>query len=103
MTDELFVKIIVLLITILITVISANLMPYVKSKMTDIEYNKLIAYVNFAVRCAEQLYSVNEFREKKAYVMDMVIKFINEHLHLTLTTETIDVIVEGVVNEVKKG
>ena len=101
MNSELFVKIILAIISICGALVTAYVIPFIKSKISSTELNKLIEYAKIAVRCAEQIYTVEQWQEKKEYVMDYVMKIMNEKLHINLSYDQIDTIVEGIVNEVK--
>lgn len=102
MTGELLVQICLGIISIVGAIATAYLVPFIKSKISETQLNQFFEYVKVAVRCAEQIYSVEQWQEKKQYVMDFVIKFMNEKLIIDLSYEQIDTIVEGIVNEVKK-
>ena len=101
MNSELFVKIILAIISICGALVTAYVIPFIKSKISSTELNKLFEYVKIAVRCAEQIYTVEQWQEKKEYVMNYVMKIMNEKLHINLSYDQIDTIVEGIVNEVK--
>lgn len=101
MSNELYVKIILAIISILGAIISGVLIPFLKSKITEIKLNRVYDFISFAVRCAEQKYSKEQWAEKKNFVMDWVISFINKNLGINLTYDDLDVIVEGIVNEIK--
>lgn len=101
MNGELLVKIVLALISICGALVTAYVIPFIKSKISLTELNKLIEYVKIAVRCAEQIYTVEQWQEKKEYVMNYVINIMNEKLHIDLSYDQIDTIVEGIVNEVK--
>jgi hypothetical protein len=101
MNSELFVKIILAIISICGALVTAYVIPFIKSKISSTELNKLFEYVKIAVRCAEQIYTVEQWQEKKEYVMNYVMNIMNEKLHIELSYDQIDTIVEGIVNEVK--
>lgn len=102
MTNYLFIKLVVSFITLMWALITVMVVPYIQTKITASQMEKLNWYIQTAVRCAEQIYTVEQWREKKKYVMDKALKFLNDTLHLTLSEEDVDLIVEGVVNEIKK-
>lgn len=101
MNGELLVKIVLAIISICGALVTAYVIPFIKSKISSTELNKLFEYVRIAVRCAEQIYTVEQWHEKKEYVMNYVINIVNEKLHIDLSYDQIDTIVEGIVNEVK--
>lgn len=101
--NDLFLKIVSALITILVALITSVVIPWIKSKITAEQMELLDKYVEYAVRCAEQIYTPEEWQEKKVFVMDYITQVINQKLNLTLTYEDINTLVEGVVQEVKHG
>lgn len=101
MNGELLVKIVLAIISICGALVTAYVIPFIKSKISSTELNKLFEYAKIAVRCAEQIYTVEQWQEKKEYVMNYVINIMNEKLHIDLSYDQIDTIVEGIVNEVK--
>lgn len=101
MNGELLVKIVLAIISICGALVTAYVIPFIKSKISSTELNKLFEYVKIAVRCAEQIYTVEQWQEKKEYVMNYVMNIMNEKLHIELSYDQIDTIVEGIVNEVK--
>jgi hypothetical protein len=103
MTSELFVKIIMCIITICFIIITTYLIPYIKNKIGDNNYNKLLKYIAIAVRCAEQIFEDTEAERKKEYVMEQVQSFINTKLKIDITYDELNTLVEGIVNEVKYG
>lgn len=101
MNSELFVKIILAIVSICGALVTAYVVPFIKSKISSEELSKLFEYAKIAVRCAEQIYTVEQWQEKKEYVMNYVMNIMNEKLHINLSYDQIDTIVEGIVNEVK--
>ncbi len=87
---------------ILTTVITAFVIPYIKSKIGESRWQRLQEYAEYAVRCAEQLYTADEWEAKKRYVYSYVLQKSGE-LGMDLTEKDIDLLVEGIVNLVKKG
>lgn len=103
MNNEVFVKIVVLIFSILWTITTAYVLPAIRAKMTNTQLEQVRWYATMAVRCAEQIYTPEEWEQKKAYVMDRVLIFCVETLHLQIDRTDLDTIVEGIVNEVKHG
>ena len=99
MTEELFVKIILALITIIGSIVSAYVVPYLRTKIGADQLEKANYYIKKAVRCADQLFTEDEWKEKKAYVMNYAMRIVNDKLHINLTEEDVNVIIEGIVNE----
>ncbi len=103
MSNEIFVKVCISVITILSALITTFVIPYIKSKISQQNLDKLIEYTKIAVRCAEQIYTPEQWKEKKQYVMDYLLDLVNNKLNINITENELDVIVEGIVNEIKHG
>lgn len=69
-------------------------------KVNDSKYETLLTYIEYAVRSAEQLYKIEESKEKKKYVYNYILEKSKE-FGLDLNPDDIDLLIEGVVNEVK--
>ncbi len=100
MTSELFVKIIGAVLTISVSLISAYVIPAIKAKMTADEMATLTHFIQVAIKCADQIYTAEQWREKKEYVTNYVLKIVYDYLHIKLTPEQIDTLIEGLVNEI---
>lgn len=103
MTDELFIKIISAIITIVVGLITAYVIPWLKTKINDTQLEQINKYIELAVRCAEQIYTADEWQQKKTFVLDYITNVVNDKFSLTLNELDIDLMIEGVVNEIKKG
>lgn len=102
MNNELFITIVSSVLTILVAIITSVIIPWIKTKITAEQMELLERYTEYAVRCAEQIYTPEEWQDKKVFVMDYITEIINDRLKLSLTYEDINTLVEGIVNEVKK-
>ena len=100
MTDELFIKIAGAVITIIISLITAYVLPAIKSHMTAKDMETLKTFISIAVKCADQIYTQEQWREKKEYVTNYVLGVVYDYLHIKLTPEQIDTLIEGLVNEI---
>lgn len=100
MNHEVVSVIIKAVVAILSVVITTVIIPYVKQKLGDEKYAKLTEYVEWAVRCAEMLYTKEEWAQKKEYVVKYVTAKAAE-LKIELAPEDIDVLIEGLVHLVK--
>lgn len=101
MTTELFMKLVMSLISILGVIFTAYVLPWIKANVTQKQLDMLSYYVCVAVRCAEQMYKPEEWQQKKEYVTAYVMEVVNSKLHIGLDEQDIDIIIEGVVNEIK--
>lgn len=88
------------LIMILATALTTVVIPYLKSRIGDDKWSTLQEYTEIAVRYAEQTFAENE--DKKEYVYHYIMSKSDE-LGLGLDEQDIDILVEGIVNAVKKG
>lgn len=102
MNNDIFLKILGAVITIVVTLITSVLIPWIKSKITADQMAQLIKYTEIAVRCAEQIFPPEQWQEKKVWVMGYITDTMNDKFNLDLSYEDINTLVEGVVNEVKK-
>lgn len=101
MEVESYIKIFCALITILGVIITTYLVPFMKSNMSSAQLDELSFFITLGVRAAEQIYKSEEWREKKEYVLNYTKEILNSKLHISLTDEQINAIIEGIVNEVK--
>lgn len=101
MTEELFVKIALGVISIVSALISAYVVPYLKSKKKYNEFAILNDYIVDAVRSANQLYTTEEWEQKKHYVVELVNDYLFNYSDIHLTEEHINAMIEGIVREVK--
>ena len=101
MTNDLFVKIVLGLISIISALVSAYVIPYLKSKNAYNEFAILNDFVIDMVRAANQLFTKEEWKEKKGYVLHHVNQYLEQHTSLGLTEDQVDAIIEGIVREIK--
>jgi len=103
MTEKLFVEIALAVISIISALVSAYFVPYLRSRFSAEQLAIFERYVERAVRCAEQIFTPEEWEQKKEYVLEYSKGIINNLVKINLTDEQINTIIEGIVNEVKKG
>ena len=90
-----FLKILGAILTIMVTLITSVLIPFLKSKMDDAQEQKVTNLITTAVRCANQIYTPEQWADKKEFVVNYVTQYINKNIDLSLTTTDIEVLVEG--------
>ena len=79
--------------------ITAFVIPYIRSKTTAQQQAEINAWVKIAVSAAEQIYSGSgRGEEKKAYVVE----WLRSH-GITLDSEKLDAMIEAAVYELKQG
>lgn len=100
--DQLFLQIVSAVITIVLALISAYVVPWLNTKIGKTKIETLNYYLELAVKCANQIYTEDQWREKKQYVTEYIVGVVNDKLSLTLTKQDIDILIEGMVNHVKK-
>ena len=96
MVDDV-IKIILMGVGIVFTYI---LVPYIKNHMDEVKYNRLVEFVEFAVRSAEQIFTKEENKEKKKYVYHYILMK-SSSLGLNISDEDLDILIEGIVNLIK--
>lgn len=101
MNNEVFLKIIGAIITIAVTLITGYLIPWLKSKINQTQLEKIDYYVRLAVRCADQIYTEDQWAQKKIYVTNYITDVCNKTFNLTLTEKDINVLIEGAVNDLR--
>ena len=100
MTPEMITKVTECVLTVIVLLVSAYLIPWLKTKISEEKLEELEKFCEQAVRAAEQLYTPEEYQLKKAYVLSLINEQI-EKLGLGLNDAEIDAIIEGIVNYVK--
>ena len=79
--------------------ITAFVIPYIKSKTTAEQQKEMNAWVKIAVAAAEQIYvGSGRGEEKKAYVID----WLRSH-GITVDEEKLDALIEAAVYELNQG
>lgn len=88
-------------VTVLGCVLTTFIIPLIRSKVDADKMAKIKEYTELAVRCAEMIYTHEEWAKKKVYVMDYIVDKCNE-IGSSLTYTDIDNMIEGIVQEIKK-
>ena len=90
-------QIVAAILTLIFSLVSAFLIPYIKTKVTAEQLETIKFWVNIAVEAAEMIYvGTGRGEEKKAYVVE----FLNSK-GFPLDTAEIDNIIEAAVLELK--
>lgn len=91
-------KIIEAIITLLVAVITAFVIPYIKSKLSANKLAEIMKWVKIAVEAAEMIYKESGMgKEKKKFVET----FLTEH-GTKVDIEQLDALIESAVLELKK-
>ena len=99
MQTEMIIKFIA---TVIGAILTAFVIPWIRQKIDEGKLDKLIEFTEIAVRYAEQVYTPDQWREKKQAVYEYILQKAND-IGLGLDEKDINLLVEGIVNEVKKG
>lgn len=87
-----YTQIISAVIALISALVSAFLIPWLKTKIDANKLQTIKTYVEIGVKAAEQLYTATDGKEKKAYV----INFLAEH-GIRFDVSTIDQLIEAAV------
>lgn len=86
------------LIALVSAIITAFVVPYIKSRTTAAQQEQLQGWVKIAVAAAEQIYTGSgRGSEKKAYVVEWLTE-----RGLTVDTDKVDALIESAVYELSK-
>ena len=99
MDTKLFMTIAMAIISIAGALVSAYVIPWIKANVSAKDLETITFWVRFAVRCADQLFTPEEWEKKKSYVMAYIIDKVAE-LGLKLTEEDINILIESAVNSI---
>ena len=100
MTPEMISKITECMITVIILIVSAYVIPFLKNKIGTDKMQLLQEFAEACVRAAEQIYTKEDWKLKKDYVTRLVTEKATD-LGIGLNEAEIDAIIEGIVNYVK--
>ena len=85
-------------LTLIISLVSAFLIPYIKAKTSEEQFNTIKLWVQIAVQAAEMLYvGSGRAEEKKQYVIEFL-----KSKGFTLNAEEIENLIESAVLELKQ-
>ena len=87
-----YTQIISAVIALISALVSAFLIPWIKTKIDADKLQTLRTYVEIGVKAAEQLYTATDGPEKKAYVLS----FLAEK-GITFDSEVVDKLIEATV------
>jgi len=89
-------QIILAIITLIGAVVSGFVIPWLKSKLDDRQYNVFATLVRVGVFAAEQLFTTEQWKEKKQYVVDLL-----KENGYTVDTTAVDALIEATVRELR--
>ena len=79
---------------LVVALVTAFLIPYIKAKLTTEQLSTLITWVDIGVSAAEQLFNSSEGEAKKQYVLNFL-----ESKGYKVYSDEIDKMIEAAVNE----
>ena len=102
MDNNTFMTIALAIISIAGALVSAFVIPWIKKNISSKDLETITFWVRFAVRCADQLFTPEQWQEKKQYVLGYIISKAAE-LGLHLSEEDINTLIEAMVNQIHHG
>ena len=100
MNPELITKLVEAIVTVVIVIISAYVIPWLKNRVGEDKYTTIIEFAEIVVRSAEKIYTSEQWQEKKQYAINLVIEKA-KNLGIDLSVEEVNAIIEGAVQAVK--
>ena len=100
MNQELVDLVVKLVLAIASVLITGYFIPWLKSKVDSTKYNDFLSLCKQCVEAANQLYTPEEWKEKKLYVLGIVANYAMDH-NVNITNDEINAIIEGFVIAVK--
>lgn len=100
MSPELITGLTKAIISVVLILVSAYVIPWLKSYVGQNKYDMVVEFAEIVVRSAEKMYSPEEWAQKKAYAVNMLEKKAKE-VGLNLNEKEINAIIEGAVQAVK--
>lgn len=99
--NEVLFKIILALIPVLGTILTAVIVPYVKEKLGNEKLAKYEYWASMAVNCAEMIFKEQGMgKTKKEYVINFINEMFNKN-KVVITEEQIEILIESAVKEMK--
>ena len=89
-------QIILAIITLIGAIISRYVIPWIRNKLTDQQYDALTVLVRVGVFAAEQIFTSDQWKEKKQYVVSLL-----EENGYTVDTTAVDALIEATVRELR--
>ena len=89
-------QIILGIITVIGGIVARYLIPWIKSKLDDNQYETFCTLIRVGVYAAEQLFPRDKWKEKKQYVVDLL-----KENGYTVDTTAVDAMIEATVRELR--
>ena len=101
MTPELITEITKAVVSVVLILTSAYVIPWLKTKVGEDRYVMIVDFAEIVVRSAEKIYTEQEWSEKKRYAVSLVTEKAKS-IGLDISEAEINAIVEGAVHAVKR-
>jgi len=89
-------QIILAIITLIGAIVTRYVIPWIKNKLDDHQYEVFNGLVRVGVYAAEQLFTTEQWKEKKQYVVDLL-----KENGYTVDTTSVDALIEATVRELR--
>lgn len=89
-------QIILAIITLIGAIITRYLIPWIKSKLSDNQYETFCTLIRVGVYAAEQLFTSEQWKEKKRYVVDLL-----KENGYSVDSNAVDAMIEATVRELR--
>ena len=89
-------QIILAVITLIGGLVARYVIPWIKSKLSERQYDVFYGLVRVGVYAAEQLFSSDQWKEKKQYVVDLL-----KENGYQVDTTAVDALIEATVRELR--
>lgn len=96
MSQEMIKMIMDSVFTILSVLITAYVIPWIKSKIGALKYAQLVEYTEIAERAAKELFKDNS--DKREYVISVVTQYAENVLGMNVNENMVRMVLEGVYN-----
>lgn len=100
MSPEMITEVTKAVITVVLVILSAYVVPWVKSRIGEDKYETILDFAEIVVRSAEKMFTPEEYAQKKAYAVNMLENKARE-LGIAINAKEINAIIEGAVQAVK--
>ena len=90
-----------IIILLLAAVVATFVVPLLKQKFGQEKLNKVLTYVEIAVKAADQLFATDEGKAKKEYVVNYLQEILKQQ-GLTVDMETLENMIEAQVLQIHK-
>ena len=99
--NEVLFKIVLALLSILCTVLTGVVVPYIKEKVGNEKLAKYEEWAMLSVQCAEMIFKEQGMgADKKEYVVNFLNEMFNEN-KVVITEEQLNILIESAVKQMK--